>query len=244
MPSEFAHVKPGDPLPTSASFINATIETIDQVRSGRTATPSDIPLKFGQMFIKNTSGTDRKRFEILAYTTPVFSRETDAEEIGQLVMTGITPQLPDHVGRFVVLQQPIANGKTGVAMYDGLTPAWVEIEDEDQKWADVTDNDGSKLTSRDTGGARIICPCATGTGKRLSWVHVGVATPRVQKATLEEDLVGTGTATATLADESREIEVECHLLEGGTLTDGTLIDVIPQPHKAEWLVIAVSRCKE
>lgn len=236
-------LKVGEPFPTSKRFWDPVLQTVAAVRAGMNGQPRTGPADLANQWVKNTTEDDRKRYEVLGISGPLFDFATDARDVGDLAVLGDEPAVPDHLGRFVVLLEPCAAGKIAACKIDGVAKVWVEITDDNHRFADVLDGDATKLTSRDYGAAEILTR-ATGTGTRLCWVRlVGGVAKRTRSATLDEDLTGTGTASATL-DGGRTISVKCFLLQSdGVLAEGTVCDVEPQPNADEWLVVAVDQCR-
>jgi len=128
------------------------------------------------VFIRNDSGTDKDRFSVLGITGLVFS-PTDAEETWNDCLKGSTAVGPGHVGKYVVCQEPIANGAIGRARLIGLTRVKIWMADTNApapSWAEV-DGDLSGipgLPGTSFGSARVIYCEPTGTN-RWALVRLG-----------------------------------------------------------------------
>ena len=88
-------------------------------------------------------------------------------------MTGATPDEEDHVGKFAILLEPIADGKIGVGCLGGVCPVKIDVEDEDHGYADIADAEAGNLKSCDCGAAQILWK-EDGTGTKWAVVRLGV----------------------------------------------------------------------
>lgn len=106
----------------------------------------------GLVLIKNTSGTDRDRFDILGIDT-IIIQPTDnlAEFQNNFALSCKTPALK-HFGKFVVCNEPIPNGAMGMASIYGLCVVRADGIIDPGDRLDVLDGDGTKL-SRVFGGS-------------------------------------------------------------------------------------------
>ena len=81
------------------------------------------------------------------------------------------PAAADHIGNFVILLEPAA-GEIGRACISGVCPVRVDVNDEDDQFADVKDGEATMLESAPTGSARIIWK-ESGTGTKWAVVRLG-----------------------------------------------------------------------
>ncbi|OQB76318.1 MAG: hypothetical protein BWX88_05360 [Planctomycetes bacterium ADurb.Bin126] len=126
----------------------------------------------GIVLVKNDTDTDRDRFDVLAIGGVLIPPSTNAEEFrNRVVLDGVTPNLRDHSGRFVVLLEPILRGALGKAVVAGVCPVQVYVQNEKDEWADVKDQDPTALASGSVGGAFILWK-EGGTGKKWAVVRV------------------------------------------------------------------------
>jgi hypothetical protein len=111
----------------------------------------------GVIFVRNDSGADRDRFDVLGIDAPIVLPGDNLDEFKrQVTFTGVTPAEDDHAQKFVVLQEPVAAGQLGRAVIHGVTVARVSVETGDETAAGITDNDPSSLSASDTGAAQIL----------------------------------------------------------------------------------------
>ncbi len=131
--------------------------------------------------VRNNTGADCGRLAILGIDAPVFAPTDVAAFKRQVAVKGDTPDEDLHVGRFVVLQEPLASGKIGNGMVAGVTPVRVNIVAEGlDRFADICDQVSTYLTSGASGSAMILCREKQGqspptTGEQ--WAYVLLGTP-------------------------------------------------------------------
>lgn len=135
----------------------------------------------GIVRLKNASGQDRQRFDVLGvddvfpYPTP----DPSAFKAGP-VLHGVKPYLDTHRGKFAILLEPAPNGSIVSACVSGISIAKINVE-QGQEWmeyADVKDQDAGCLQARCHGAAKIFWR-EPGTGvrwavARLSNLPMGV----------------------------------------------------------------------
>ena len=103
-------VRPGEPLRIRAGTFNAFIDAARDYRQrqqGIAQQPTQAFRDSGTALVRNDSGADRARFEILGVDSVVVSPVDNLDAFkNTVVLTGVTPQQPTHLGRFVVLAEP------------------------------------------------------------------------------------------------------------------------------------------
>jgi len=155
-------VQPGDPLRIPAATFNTLIDVArDHLANRQNATRQPgmaLPPPGVILAIRNDSGSDRDRFEVLGLDEPVFPPEDNTADMSRgPVMSCVYPVDPDHLGAFVVLLEPIASGAIGRAMIQGAVPVQVDFADTDPNaWADISDGVAANLKAMATGSARIL----------------------------------------------------------------------------------------
>jgi hypothetical protein len=199
-------VQPGDPLRIPAATFNTLIDVArahlerKQNVGGQSQAASPPPGVI--LTIRNDSGSDRDRFEVLGLDEPVFPPEDNTADMSRgPVMSGVYPVDPDHLGAFVVLLEPIASGAVGRAMIQGAVPVQVDFADTaPNTWADISDGVAANLKAMATGSARILwrtgepgdtgvewCICElTGSSDRRVAVTSEDSTPAALRSTDEE----------------------------------------------------------
>lgn len=154
-----------------ADFHNDLIAMRDQFRRGHVAGRA---AGAGGLWIKNSSGSDLDRFDILGIDDVVYNHaDNDAEFWNNFHLKGITPDIEDHVGGFAVVQGPVADGEFAECLVTGCTPAQVDIQDANDLYCDIADATSGNLKSYAAASARILHK-PTGTGVKWCLVQLGM----------------------------------------------------------------------
>src|SRR3972149_5574096 len=157
MVGDLQKVKPGDPLVIPAvaynTFVDAARDYIarqqDQGQSARRGSRHS-----GIVLVRNDSGSDRSRFDVLGVAGAVFDPSTDLDAFKNCpALSGVTPSASSHTGRFVVPLEPMSAGAIGPAMASGVCPVRVQVDDATLQLADVKDGDATCLKTSRTGSA-------------------------------------------------------------------------------------------
>ncbi|MDL5055722.1 hypothetical protein QQ056_19520 [Oscillatoria laete-virens NRMC-F 0139] len=138
-------VSPGQPLRIPATTFNTLVDAAEDFKSrshnrSSQATPTDT--KNGLITIRNMSGFDCNRFDVLVLTSIVIGPGDNADEFfsrfavdAELPIAGDQPWL-------VVLQEPIAAGALGTALVCGVTPVWMRRPvDENSQFCGIVSDD-------------------------------------------------------------------------------------------------------
>jgi len=145
----------GQPLRIPAQTFNSFIDAARDFQLRQQSQTTDSSRSFRQtgiVLVRNDSGADRERFQVLGIDGPAISPDDNLEEFqNRAVLKGKTPKHDDHLGRFVVLLEPVRSNQIGLAYCDGVCPARIDVEDEDHEFADIKDDDATALESRDDG---------------------------------------------------------------------------------------------
>jgi len=164
------------PASTFNTFIDvARVWLADQQATGGEGRVEARPT--GTILVRNDTDTDLPQFAVLGVSGVVFTPEdNEAEFRRRPVYAGIAPTVAGHFGGwFCVLSEPLADGKIGRAVVDGVTPVKVDVVDEDHWFADVIDDETGKLTSGPDGAAQILVK-EPGTGEKWAVVRLGIGT--------------------------------------------------------------------
>lgn len=149
-------------IPTAirAETFNSLIDAARELQSNRhrIVTPASSQHRAADtVLVRNESGRDVPRFGVLGIAAPIITPRANANEFANNVtLRGALPTIADHAGRFVVTLAPIAQGKIGPALIDGLGVGVVRIETEGDRFADVEDDNADTLVSGDSGGAELL----------------------------------------------------------------------------------------
>lgn len=111
------------------------------------------------VLMKNGTGAERDRYEIAGIDAPWFDPATDLIEFKyRVAVTGVTPSVPTHNGRFGVFQEKTAANQPGLVKMSGVTQVQVDIQSVGDSYCDVKDGSYSELVSNSTGGSMILLP--------------------------------------------------------------------------------------
>lgn len=205
-------VKPGDPLQIPAQTWNTFIDVAEAFQRQQHAvrrTPQRDLLNTGILLVRNTSGAARPRFGVLGIAGPVINPDDNLPEFqGQVALRGVVPTA-EHVGRFVVLLEPLADGAIGRACVDGLCAARVEVASASDRLADCAIGQAEKLVANPAGTARLlwVAPPTSGypyTGWAVVQLGCGGSGSTVQWAKITS-IVG-NTVKAKFADANGNVD--------------------------------------
>ncbi len=185
-----AHVQRGQPLKIGASDWNAMVDAArahlqDQLSQGG-GPAQGRGRQTGVVLVRNDSGADRDRFAVLGTDSPVILPGDNLDEFKRIVaLKGVTPTVATHLGRLVVLDEPLTSGAIGRAVVSGVCPAQVNIIATADQFADVANSSTAHLESKVLGSARILWRASPGsTGVQWCIVHLtgtfGIPAPGVK----------------------------------------------------------------
>jgi hypothetical protein len=197
-------VQSGQPLAIPAVDYNAFIEAALDYRrrsADQGQTPQGSYLQAGMVRVRNNTGGNRDRFDILGIDGPAILPSVNEQAFAQrVVFKGVMPAVSLHTGRFIVLAEPLAAGKVGRAFASGVCPVKVEAPANGAglMYAEVINSTCANLKASQEGSARILWR-AGGSGVQWALVHLGAgrggAWLRFGKATA--DWSGGNTITLT-----------------------------------------------
>ncbi|MCE5327908.1 MAG: hypothetical protein LLG01_15990 [Planctomycetaceae bacterium] len=212
-------VKPGDPLAISAGTFNTFVDAAQDYLSRRhdqgagVASGSDS----GLVLIRNDSGGDRSRYDVLGIDGVVFTPIDDLEGFqNRVVLKGSTPA-SGHEGKFTVLAEPVASGDLARAYISGLCAVQLNVVSADHKYADITAGQTGYLTTAESGAAQILYAAAT-SGTAWSVVRIAGTTAEATDASSASgvvvssrlDLTASGSGTKVI--DSRDWRMQDNLV--------------------------------
>ena len=119
----------------------------------------------GIITIRNDSGSDRDRFDVLAIGDPIILPTDNLNEFKNRVsMAGTTPSMPDDAGKIAVLLEPLGTAKIGKAMVSGVIATQVKMNDVDHPRCGFVDSSYT-LASGQVGPAEILWTAVTSDGE-------------------------------------------------------------------------------
>jgi xylulokinase len=177
----------GDRWRPVASILNGYQEAADYVRNlhhGGGALPGlGTALQPPVVTIKNNSGRDCSRFDVLGIDSPIIAPADNTDVfLSRVGFSCVLPESPTHVGRFVVLLRPLRQGELGPAAIAGAVPVRVYVNSTDDEFCDVGD-------AKQVGGETCYLSSG-GSGARILWKETGEPKTIVW-ATIQLDSVAT-----------------------------------------------------
>ncbi len=125
------------------------------------------------VLIRNDSGEPRARFDILGIDGIVIEPANDEHGFCNApILNGITPDVHEHTGKFVILSQWASKGEVVPAWIAGVCVARVDVTNENHGCAYLKHADCEALASGDGGEARVLWR-ESGTGRKWALVLVG-----------------------------------------------------------------------
>lgn len=247
-------LKPGDTPadgPLSAACWNRVVSAVASLESmRRSGGRSAAGVRFADpaiVRVKNSSGTDRKRFEVLGVEGVVFTPTDNLAQFQNAIYLDGKKPTADHLGKFVVLCQPLRASAIGWAWAAGVCVVKVDFDYEDQPYADVKADDAGLLKGGEGGAAQVLWK-EEGTGTKWAVVRLGAPTYPKLFGKLDADLTqATGSATmsvwegATLADSGRNVTVyDWFLATGKKIASGA--KVAAEWKSGKWYVDTTGTC--
>lgn len=172
--TNFNRVNPGDKVGHSATMHNAFVAAAQSfqqtaISGGSKGRKSIYPSTI--VSVKNESGGDVDRFEIMRIDDVIFDPSTSLASFqNHPSFIGITPD-GTHDASFVIAIEPIKDDATGKCMISGICPVRVSVSSETHEFA-YMDTTIGWLNSTSTDGARILWKEA-GTGSKWAIVRLG-----------------------------------------------------------------------
>ncbi len=196
----FQKVRSGEPLVIPAKTYNAMIDTIMWARQQQTAQSAhgghaaDRTL----VVVRNDSGDSQVQSTVMGISGVVFpaTGTTLTSFRNEPVFTIDTPTLPDHLGKFVILAEPVNDGELGLAYACGTCAVRINITNSTHTCADVSDGN-PYLASGSTGAASILYKQGT-TGLIWCVIRFGGAAGSVETVRYGRASAYSGGATISL----------------------------------------------
>ena len=241
-------VRPGDPVAISAATWNDVLDAAALAKGSRRTGAGILDgLEPGIVRVKNATDEDLDRFAALSVAhgigvTP--EKNVLAFQNEPAVLFG---RIWSGDGAWVVLQEPVPSGKIGRAMLFGVTPAQVDVADDEHEFAEpIVDNVAGAIRSAASGTARILWKKG-GTGLQWCLLHVGAgsgaAEPSVCPAVVQGFSAGVYTvdlyADGILSPKTGRAQLmlpEVSMLsrlDSGTVVLAHLVDVGAADHDVE-----------
>ncbi len=145
-------LSPGDVWRPAADALNGYQDAADYVRDLK-AGGGALPVRGDSrqvviVTVKNTSGQDCSRFDVLGIDSPIFLPADNLDVFcNRAGFSCIKPQILDHARRFVVLLQPVAKDDLVQACLVGVVPVRLKVVFEWHQFAHIAEDDPTCLVS-------------------------------------------------------------------------------------------------
>jgi hypothetical protein len=175
-------VQAGQPLAIPASAYNAFIDAAIDFRQRTAHIGQGAQPAFQQatiILVRNDSGSDRQRFEILGVDAPVIDPSYNEEEFkNRMALACVSPVVDTHEGRFVVLAEPVGSGKIGRAFAAGVCAVKINVidETEEPRFVEIAGGTTANLDVKRRGSAGILWRVG-GTGVQWAVIRFGKPIP-------------------------------------------------------------------
>lgn len=136
------------------------------------------------IYVRNDTGSALPIFSVLGVGDII--REPTANYtgfIGDVFFKGVTPNEDDHTGKFCVIQRPALSGASVPAILTGTSQVKIDVQDEDDEYAEISDGETGYLESASAGTAQILWK-EPGTGevwalvrfpfRRAEWIPIAL----------------------------------------------------------------------
>jgi hypothetical protein len=254
MPDTFKKVRDGEKLRIPARTYNAMIDAAaDYANRKNNLDAESKGLSDNIVYVKNNTGAAVDRLNILGINNIIIP-PTDNNFKNTTVFEGVVPLTANHSnGRFIITAEPIANNSIGKAYATGCVPVQVYIYDQTHNFADILNNDKTKLKSTPSGQATILWK-ESGTGTKWAVIRFGAAPPSiVRRAKLTAPAGDGNTITANLYDadgieqtsgDEAGVTVYCNINKQQPSPFGThLSSCIPRLYSGEEITVIKLPCR-
>lgn len=176
MGADFRQRRQAEPFGISAAEFNAMLLAGKSVIRGQRDQPGPLESSFDPVVIEvnNASGSDVARAGVLGIDVPSILPSSDADRFASRVLVdGKTPATASHIGKFVVLIEPIKDGSVGRAVISGVVPVTLVLTTAGDEWAEIDDGSAAHLKSGPTGSAQIMWKESNTPGTMWALVRIG-----------------------------------------------------------------------
>ncbi len=175
-------VRSGDPLVIPAETFNEFVDTalaFKRQQRGLAREPQREQQQTGIALVRNESGANRSRFDVLGIAGPILTPTDNAEAFKERVaLRGVAPGA-EHASRFVVLLEPLVVDAIGRACVDGVCPVRVQMIDEEHGFAEIEAGTVDTLRSAASGSAGLlwIQPVEERDDPAIAWTVARIGSP-------------------------------------------------------------------
>jgi len=242
MSDHLKKAQPGQRLDIPAKAYNSFIDAAVDYQRRASSLAQGAERAFRQadiILVKNATGSDQNRFAVLGIDVPVITPAENEDQFkNQVAMCGILPDEDQHIGRFVVLAEPLRDGAIGRGYAAGVCPVRLSVPDyHDYRLAEMTNAVTGYLTAGFHGSAGILWR-EGGTGEQWAVVRLGKPLPMYVfpvNLTQVGGYQGTESAPATWTYDVKDVTTGEELAAG--------VSPVAAPHKWQrpsvgWMIAA------
>jgi hypothetical protein len=247
MGDTFKKVRDGEKLRIPARTYNAMIDAAQDYINRRNNINTDSKgLSDNVVYVKNETGSAVDSLKILGIGGVAMYPSAHQP----VVFRGAVPLIENHSnGRFVITAEPIASNAIGRAYATGCVPVKVYIHDQTHSFADILDNDKTRLKSTVSGPTTILWK-DSGTGEQWAMIRFGAAPDTgIRRAKLTTSAGSGNTVTANLYDSAGNEQtsgdesgatVYCNINNSGI---ANLYDCIPRLYSGQDITVVKLPCR-
>jgi hypothetical protein len=127
----------------------------------------------GIVKVRNQSGADRERFDVLGVDAPIILPSENLKEFkNRVTLVGVAPTT-DHLGEFLVLLEPLKVGAIGRGIVAGVTLARLLVNpSQPYDFAQVIPGNSHALRNQPHGSARVLWVEGAGSTERWAVVRL------------------------------------------------------------------------
>ncbi|GIW89557.1 MAG: hypothetical protein KatS3mg108_3881 [Isosphaeraceae bacterium] len=168
-------VQAGERLEIPAEAWNAFLDAVRWVRQQQHSRDQEAGAEFRQtgiVKVRNQSGADRERFDILGVADPIIQPADNAQEFkNRVALEGVVPTM-EHRGRFLILLEPLKAGAIGRGIIAGVTLARLLVTSQLYEFAQVIPGNTHALENVPAGSARVLWIESSGSSERWAVVRL------------------------------------------------------------------------
>jgi len=176
--SDLRKVMPGESLQIPASAYNAFVDAAADHRNRMTGLerhPGLSTAPGGIVMVRNTSGSDRARFDVMGIEGPVILPADNLVEFINRVALDCDLPGEDHRDTFVVLMDPLPSGAMGRAWASGVCPVRIDMAGGSAlRYAAGIEGVSTHLAARRRGAAAILWREGS---SGVQWAVIRLGTP-------------------------------------------------------------------
>lgn len=169
-------VQAGERLEIPADAWNAFLDAVRWVRQQQHSRDQEAGAEFRQtgiVKVKNQSGADRERFDILGASAPIILPSENLQEFkNRVTLSGVVPTT-DHLGEFLILLEPLKAGVIGRGIVAGVSLARLLVNPSQlYDFAQVIPGNAHALRNVPAGSARVLWIESSGSSERWAVVRL------------------------------------------------------------------------